>query len=132
MEAISQEIIREKFKTYPDTVYIQRLQKLMDKMMYNKRFELEDFISTARSVYRDDFTEEHFRVRLQKYCTTIVVFIFGHYIQVIGDEPNETYYYETVFDGVNVEIESKSFEDVARQVYNLHVDDKVNVWKKGY
>lgn len=132
MEAISQEIIKEKLKTYPDIVYIQRLQKLMDKMMYNKRFELEDFISTARSIDRDDFKQEYFMIRLQNECTTIILFAFGQYIQMLGDEPHEAYYYETIFDGVTIEITSKDFNDVARQAYNLHVDDNVNIWKKGY
>ena len=132
MEAISQEIIKEKLKTYPDTIYIQRLQKLMDKMMYNKRFELEDFISTARSIDRDDFKQEYFMIRLQKECTTIILFAFGQYIQMLGDEPHEAYYYDTIFDGVTIEITSKDFNDVARQAYNLHVDDNVNIWKKGY
>lgn len=132
MEAISQEIIKEKLKTYPDTIYIQRLQKLMDKMVYNKRFELEDFISTARSIDRDDFEQEYFMIRLQKECTTIILFAFGQYIQMLGDEPHEAYYYETIFDGVTIEITSKDFNDVARQAYNLHVDDNVNIWKKGY
>lgn len=132
MEAISQEIIKEKLKTYPDIVYIQRLQKLMDKMVYNKRFELEDFISTARSIDRDDFKQEYFMIRLQKECTTIILFAFGQYIQMLGDEPHEAYYYETIFDGVTIEITSKDFNDVARQAYNLHVDDNVNIWKKGY
>ena len=132
MEAISQEILKEKLKTYPDTIYIQRLQKLMDKMMYNKRFELEDFISTARSIDRKDFEKEYFMIRLQKECTTIILFAFGQYIQMLGDEPHEAYYYDTIFDGVTVEIMSKDFDDVARQAYNLHVDDNVNIWKKGY
>jgi hypothetical protein len=132
MEAISQEILKEKSKTYPDTSYIQRLQRLMDKMVYNKRFELEDFISTARSIDREDFEQEYFMIRLQKECTTIILFAFGQYIQMLGDEPHEAYYYDTIFEGVNVEILSKDFDDVARQVYNLHVDDNVNIWKKGY
>lgn len=132
MEAISKEIIKEKSKTYPDTSYIQRLQILMDKMIYNKRFELEDFIFTARSIDRDDFEREYFMIRLQKECTTIIMFAFGNYIQQLGEEPHEAYYYETIFDGVTVEIMSKDFNDVARQVYNLHVDDNVNIWKKGY
>jgi hypothetical protein len=132
MEAISQEILKEKLKTYPDTIYIQRLQKLMDKMMYNKRFELEDFISTARSIDRKDFEKEYFMIRLQKECTTIILFAFGQYIQMLGDEPHEAYYYDTIFEGVSVEILSKDFDDVARQAYNLHVDDNVNIWKKGY
>jgi hypothetical protein len=132
MEAISKEIIKEKSKTYPDTSYIQRLQILMDKMIYNKRFELEDFIFTARSIDRDDFEREYFMIRLQKECTTIIMFMGGHYIQQLGDEPREAYYYETVYDGVNVELMSKDFNDVARQVYNLKVDDEINIWKKGY
>ena len=132
MEAISKEILKEKLKTYPDTIYIQRLQKLMDKMVYNKRFELEDFISTARSIDRDDFTKDHLRIRLQKECDNIIMFMLGHYIQVLGDEPHEAYYYETIFDGINIEIMSKDFDDIARQIYNLHVDDVVNIWKKDY
>jgi hypothetical protein len=132
MEAISQEILKEKLKTYPDTIYIQRLQKLMDKMMYNKRFELEDFISTARSIDRKDFEQEYFMIRLQKECTTVILFAFGQYIQMLGDEPHEAYYYETIFDGVTVEIFTRDFNDVVRQAYNLHVDDNVNIWKKGY
>tara|TARA_R110000868_G_scaffold69854_3_gene205846 strand:- start:600 stop:998 length:399 start_codon:yes stop_codon:yes gene_type:complete len=132
MEAISKEIIKEKSKTYPDTNYIQRLQRLMDKVMYNKRFELEDFISTARSIDRKDFEKEYFMIRLQKECTTIILFAFGQYIQVLDEAPSEAYYYDTVFDGVTVEILSKDFNDVARQAYNLHVDDNVNIWKKGY
>ena len=132
MEAISKEILKEKLKTYPDTVYIQRLQKLMDKMVYNKRFELEDFISTARSIDRKDFEKEYFMIRLQKECNTIILFAFGNYIQMLGDEPHEAYYYDTIFEGVNIELMSKDFNDVARQVYNLHVDDNVNIWKKGY
>lgn len=132
MEAINKEIIKEKLKTYPDTIYIQRLQKLIDKMMYNKRFELEDFISTARSVDRKDFEQEYFMIRLHKQCTNIILFIFGQYIQQLGESPNETYFYDTIFDGVTIEITSKDFNDVARQAYNLHVDDNVNIWKKGY
>ena len=123
---------KEKLKTYPDTIYIQRLQKLIDKMMYNKRFELEDFISTARSIDRDDFTKEYSMIRLQKECTTIILFAFGRYIQMLGDEPHEAYYYDTIFDGINIEIMSKDFDDIARQIYNLHVDDVVNIWKKDY
>lgn len=132
MEAISQEIIKEKLKTYPDTIYIQRLQRLMDNVMYNKRFELEDFISTARNISREDFVKEYFMIRLQKECTSIILFAFGQYIQMLGEEPHEAYYYETIFEGVTVEIFSKDFKDVARQAYNLHVDDDVNIWKKGY
>jgi len=132
MEAISQEIIKEKLKTYPDTIYIQRLQRLMDNVMYNKRFELEDFISTARNISREDFVKEYFMTRLQKECTSIILFAFGQYIQMLGEEPHEAYYYETIFEGVTVEIFSKDFKDVARQAYNLHVDDDVNIWKKGY
>jgi len=134
MEAIIKEIINEKSKTYPDTSYIQRLLILMDKMMHpsRKRFELEDFISTARSIDREDFEQEYFMIRLQKECTTIIMFMLGEYIQVLGDEPHEAYYYQTVFDGVTVELMSKDFNDVARQVYNLKVDDEVNIWKKGY
>ena len=132
MEAISQEILKEKSKTYPDKNYIQRLQRLMDKMIYNKRFELEDFISTARSIDRKDFEQEYFMIRLHKDCTTIILFAFGQYIQQLSEVPHETYYYDTIFDGVTIEITSKDFNDVARQAYNLHVDDNVNIWKKGY
>jgi len=134
MEAIIKEILKEKSKTYPDTSYIQRLLILMDKMMHpsRKRFELEDFIFTARSIDRDDFEREYFMIRLQKECTTIIMFMGGHYIQQLGDEPREAYYYETIYDGVNVELMSKDFNDVARQVYNLKVDDEINIWKKGY
>lgn len=128
MEAISKEILKEKSKTYPDRLYIQRLQRLMD----NKRIELEDFISTARIIDRKDFEQEYFMIRLQKECTTIILFAFGQYIQQLGEAPHEAYYYDTIFDGVTVEIMSKDFNDVARQAYNLHVDDNVNVWKKGY
>jgi len=132
MEAISKEILKEKLKTYPDTTYIQRLQILMDKMIYNKRFELEDFMFTSRSIDREDFEKEYFMIRLQKECTTIILFAFGHYIQVLGDEPHEAYFYDTIFEGVSVELMSKDFSDVARQVYNLKVDDDINIWKKGY
>jgi hypothetical protein len=134
MEAISKEILKEKSKTYPDTSYIQRLQILMDKMMHpsRKRFELEDFMFTARSIDREDFEREYFMIRLQKECTTIIMFAFGNYIQMLGDEPHEAYFYDTIFEGVNIELMSKDFSDVARQVYNLHVDDNVNIWKKGY
>jgi hypothetical protein len=132
MEAISQEILKEKSKTYPDISYIQRLQILMDKMMHNRRFELEDFMFTARSIDRDDFEREYFMIRLQKECTTIIMFMGGNYIQQLGDEPHEAYYYDTIFDGITIEIMSKDFNDVARQVYNLKIDDEVNIWKKGY
>jgi hypothetical protein len=132
MEAIIKEIIKEKSKTYPDTSYIQRLQFLMDRMENKKRFELEDFMFTARSIDRDDFEREYFMIRLQKECTTIILFAFGNYIQMLGDEPHEAYFYDTIYEGVNVELMSKDFNDVARQVYNLKVDDDVNIWKKGY
>ena len=132
MEAISKEILKEKSKTYPDTSYIQRLQILMDKMIYNKRFELEDFMFTSRSVDRKDFEQEYFMIRLQKECTTIILFAFGQYIQQLGEAPHEAYYYDTIFDGINVEIMSKDFTDIVRQVYNLHVDDNINMWKKDY
>lgn len=128
MEAISKEILKEKLKTYPDTIYIQRLQRLMD----NKRIELEDFMSTARIIDRKDFEKEYFMIRLQKECTTIILFAFGQYIQMLGNEPHESYYYDTIFEGVTVEIMSKDFDDIARQAYNMHVDDNVNIWKKGY
>jgi hypothetical protein len=128
MEAVSKDILREKSRTYPDKLYIQRLQRLMDK----KRIELEDFISTARTIDREDFESEYFSIRLQKECTTIIMFMLGEYIQVLGDEPHEAYYYQTVFEGVTIELMSKDFNDVARQVYNLKVDDEVNIWKKGY
>ena len=132
MEAISKEILKEKSKTYPDTSYVQRLQILMDKMIYNKRFELEDFMFTSRSVDRKDFEQEYFMIRLQKECTTIILFAFGQYIQQLGEAPHEAYYYDTIFDGINVEIMSKDFTDIVRQVYNLHVDDNINMWKKDY
>lgn len=132
MEAINQEILKEKSKTYPDRLYIQLLQVLTDKMMYKKRFELEDFIYTARSIDRKDFEKEYFMIRLQKECTTVILFAFGQYIQQLGEAPHEAYYYETIFEGVTVEIFTRDFNDVARQVYNLQVDDNVNIWKKGY
>ena len=128
MKAIINEIINEKKKKYPDTYYIQRLQRLMD----NKRIELDDFISTARTIDRADFEQEYFMVRLQKECNHIIMFMCGHYIQVLGTPPREGYYYNTLFDGIEVEVMSKDFTEVVSQLYNLHVDDVINVWKKDY
>ena len=128
MKAITDEIINEKGKTYPDTHYIQRLQKLMDK----KRIELEDFTSTARTIDSKDFEREYFMVRLQKECEYIIMFMGGHYIQVLGTPPAESYYYNTLYDGIEVEIIDKDFGKVVSQLYNLRVDDVVNMWKKDY
>ena len=128
MKAIIKEILNEKKKTYPDTHYIQRLQRLMD----NKRIELDDFISTARTIDRADFEQEYFLVRLQKECNHIIMFMGGHYIQVLGTPPREAYHYETLFDGIEVEITSKDFNEVVSQLYNLRVDDVINLWKKDY
>lgn len=128
MKAIIKEILNEKSKTYPDTYYIQRLQKLMDK----KRIELDDFISTARTIGREDFEQEYFLVRLQKECDHIIMFMCGHFIQVLGTPPREAYHYNTLFDGIEVEITSRDFMEVVSQLYNLHVDDVINVWKKDY
>jgi len=132
MEAIRKEILNEKGKTYPDTSYIQRLQRLMDKMMHNKRLELEDFIGTARTIDRKDFEQEYFLVRLQKECDHIIMFMGGHFIQVLGTPPREAYHYNALFDGIEVEITDRDFGKVVGQLYNLHVDDVVNVWKKDY
>ena len=127
-EAIIKEILNEKGKTYPDTYYIQRLQKLMD----NKRIELDDFISTARTIDRKDFEQEYFTVRVQKECDHIIMFMCGHYIQVLGTPPREAYYYETLYDGIEVEITDRDFGKVVSQLYNLRVDDVINLWKKDY
>jgi len=132
MEAITKEILNEKRKTYPDTSYIQRLQMLLDKMMYKKRLELDDFITTARTIDRKDFEQEYFLVSLQKECDHIIMFMGGHFIQVLGTPPREAYHYETLFDGIEVEVTSKDFNEVVSQLYNLHVDDVINVWKKDY
>ena len=128
MEAIVKEILNEKGKTYPDTHYIQRLQRLMDK----KRLELDDYISTARTIDRADFENEYFMVKLQKECRYIIMFAFGQYIQVLGEPPREAYHYETVFDGINIDITSRDFNDVVSKLYNLHIETDVNVYKKGY
>lgn len=128
MKAIINEIINEKSKTYPDTYYIQRLQRLMDK----KRVELDDFISTARNISREDFEREYFMVKLQKECTYIINMILNLNIQVLGEAPHEAYHFEGLFDGINISITNKDFNAVAQQVYNLFVDDVVNVWKKDY
>jgi len=132
MKAIINEIINEKSKTYPDTYYIQRLQILMDNMIYNKRFELDDFISTARTIDRDDFENEYFMFKLQKECTYVINMLLDLKIQVLGEAPREAYHFEGVFDGINISITNKDFAVVAQQVYNLFVDDVVNVWKKDY
>lgn len=132
MEAITKEILNEKRKTYPDTSYIQRLQLLLDKMMYKKRLELEDFITTARTISREDFEQEYFLVRLQKECDHIIMFMGGHFMQVLGTPPREAYHYNTLYDGIAVEITDRDFGKVVSQLYNLHVDDVVNVWKKDY
>lgn len=128
MKALIDEILNEKGKTYPDTYYIQRLQRLMD----NKRIELDDFITTARTVDRKDFEQEHFMVRLHKECDHVIMFMCGHYIQVLGTPPSESYHYNTLFDGIEVEITSRDFNKVVSQLYNLRVDDVVNLWKKDY
>lgn len=128
MKAIINEIINEKSKTYPDTYYIQRLQRLMDK----KRVELDDFISTARNISREDFEREYFMVKLQKECTYVINMLLDLKIQVLGEAPHEAYHFEGVFDGINISITNKDFNAVAQQLYNLFVDDVVNVWKKDY
>jgi hypothetical protein len=128
MEAITKEILNEKGKTYPDTHYIQRLQRLMDK----RRIELDDFITTARTIDRKDFEQEYFMVRLQKECEYVIMFMCGHYIQVLGTPPSEAYYYNTLYDGIEVEITDRDFEKVVSQLYNLRVDDVINLWKKDY
>lgn len=128
MEAITKEILNEKGKTYPDTHYIQRLQRLMDK----RRIELDDFITTARTIDRKDFEQEYFMVRLQKECNHVIMFMCGHYIQVLGTPPSEAYYYNTLYDGIEVEIIDKDFGKVVSQLYNLRVDDVINLWKKDY
>jgi hypothetical protein len=128
MEAITKEILNEKGKTYPDTHYIQRLQRLMDK----RRIELDDFITTARTIDREDFEQEYFMVRLQKECNHVIMFMCGHYIQVLGTPPSEAYYYNTLYDGIEVEIIDKDFGKVVSQLYNLRVDDVINLWKKDY
>jgi len=127
-KAIIKEIINEKGKKYPDTYYIQRLQKLMDK----RRVELDDFITTARTIDRKDFEREYFLVSLQKECDHIIMFMGGHFIQVLGTPPREAYHYNTLFDGIEVDITSRDFGEVVSQLYNLHVDDVINVWKKDY
>ena len=127
-KAIINEIINEKGKTYPDTYYIQRLQKLMDK----RRVELEDFVLTGRTIDREDFEKEYFMVRLQKECEYVIMFMCGHYMQVLGNPNRELYHYNTVFDGIEIEITSRDFNEVVSQLYNLHVDDVINVWKKDY
>ena len=132
MEAIIKEILNEKAKTYPDTSYIQRLLILYDKMMYKKRLELDDFITTARTIDRKDFENEYFLVRLQKECDHIIMFMGGHFMQVLGTPPREAYHYNALFDGIAVEITSRDFGEVVSQLYNLHVDDVINVWKKDY
>jgi len=132
MEAITKEILNEKRKTYPDIGYIQRLQMLLDKMIYKRRLELDDFITTARTIDRKDFEQEYFLVRLQKECEYIIMFMGGHFIQVLGVPPREAYHYNTLFDGIEVEIISKDFGEVVGQLYNLHVDDVINLWKKDY
>lgn len=128
MNKLIEEILNEKDKTYPDTYYIQRLQKLMDK----KRVELDDFISTARTIDREDFENEYFMVRLQKDCSYVIVMLLGLKIQVLGEAPRERYHFEGVFDGINISLTNKDFAVIAQQVYNLFVDDEVNLWKKDY
>jgi hypothetical protein len=56
----------------------------------------------------------------------------GHYIQVLGTPPSEAYYYNTLYDGIEVEIIDKDFGKVVSQLYNLRVDDVINLWKKDY
>lgn len=128
MNKLIEEIIKEKDRAYPDTYYIQRLQRLMDK----KRVELDDFISTARNISREDFEREYFMVKLQKECTYVINMLLDLKIQVLGEAPHEAYHFEGLFDGINISITNKDFNAVAQQVYNLFVDDVVNVWKKDY
>jgi hypothetical protein len=60
------------------------------------------------------------------------MFMGGHFMQVLGTPPREAYHYNTLYDGIAVEITDKDFGKVVSQLYNLHVDDVVNVWKKDY
>jgi hypothetical protein len=126
MKAIIDEIIQEKSQANPKTDYIQYLQQLLDL----KRIECSDYIKTGRRMSKHDFLSKYPLEELEENCTDVILFMLGLVVQVINGGDVTMYYAQTKFDGVNVHMESENLNSVVQFLFNIRVDDTVNIWKK--
>jgi hypothetical protein len=126
MNAIINEIIEEKSQPRPKAEYIQYLQQLLDL----KRIESTDYIKTGRRMSKEDFLTKYPLEELEPNCKDVIIFMLGLFVQVIDGGDVVMYYARTNFDGIKVHMESQNLNSVVEFLFNIKVDDEVNLWKK--
>jgi len=126
--AIHNSVVEEQGRLRPDKYYIKNLEK----MWFKKRIEIHDFISTMREVPRQEFEKRYPKTHVQKECSSMLTFAFGINIQVLGERPGVAYHFEGFFDGVWITMTNRDFDTVVSQVYNLFIEEMLNLWKKDY
>jgi len=78
---ITQEIALQKESHPSQKKYIQRLQQMLDIHTYVQK----DFVSTGMITSRTEFIKQSPLSPLHEKCTDVIVYLAGHYIQMLSD-----------------------------------------------